>query len=123
MVNNWMNAQNEQWESSDPCDLWIGARVPGNSAPDPAMAAGSADLTEAGATASKWMCPSDNAIWTASANSAKREPERIFDRNQRIPTLLRPAGGSLGTGDSGCKKFRKAQSIWRKVGRPMRNAQ
>ncbi len=29
-------------------------------------------------------CPKDNTSWTASANSAMREPARMFDRNQRI---------------------------------------
>ena len=59
-----------------------------NPAPDPSATAGGADLAEAGATAQKWTCPSDNAIWTASANNAKRAIERIFDWNQRISTLL-----------------------------------
>src|SRR5215469_11526628 len=42
---------------------------------------------------SRWTWPNDTMAWTASANSARREPSRICDRTQRIclrVSALRP---------------------------------
>jgi hypothetical protein len=79
VLNNWINAQIGQYGSTDPFDLWIGALA--EAAPDPSAMV---DGAEAGARGGRWTCPNDNSSCTASANSAKREPKRIFDRNQSI---------------------------------------
>jgi hypothetical protein len=59
------------------------------------------DATEADAAIVKagiWTCPNDNTICTARANSAKRQPKRIFERIQCIPTGSRPLLEGLPAG-------------------------
>jgi len=79
LADNWISAQIGHLASANPFDRWNGRRAVRKSAPDPSATA------VAGAAAYTWTWPNASTIWTASANSAKREPKRIFDRNQCIP--------------------------------------
>jgi hypothetical protein len=85
VATNRINAQIAQSASSDPSALWLGARSLRKTAPEPIV---SADWVEGEACLSRWTCPNNNIIWTASANSAKPEPKPKFDRNQRISMCL-----------------------------------
>src|SRR5262249_23272589 len=65
-------------------DLWIGASGRETAASDCSASTGGIPLVEPVADAARWTWPNDSSIWTASANSAKREPKRMCDRIQCI---------------------------------------
>jgi hypothetical protein len=80
--DNWISAQIAQSPPADPSDLWIGASERERAASDWSAIAGGIPLVEPVADTARWTWPNDSTVWTASANSAKREPKRMRDRIQ-----------------------------------------
>jgi hypothetical protein len=79
---NRISAQMAQSPPTDPSDLWIGAGARERAAFDWSAIACGIPLVEPVAGTTRWTWPNDNIVWTASANSAKREPKRMCDRIQ-----------------------------------------
>jgi hypothetical protein len=94
---SWIDAQIGQSRSADPFDLWIGSCVLRKVALELSAKAVGADFAEASPNSSVWMWPNDSTIWIASANSAKREPKRMFNRNQDFSTRSRLPLGKHST--------------------------
>jgi hypothetical protein len=84
----WINAQiGQQWSA-----VPSGAAGTAGALPE----AGSVACIEApaanGVSCSECTCPNDTTSWTASANSASRDPNLARDRNQRIVMRLLLSG-------------------------------
>jgi hypothetical protein len=80
--DNWISAQIAQSPPTDPPDLWIGAGALKGAASDWSAVAGGIPLVEPVVGTTRWTWPNDNTAWTASANSAKREPKHMRNRIQ-----------------------------------------
>src|ERR1700722_7082938 len=87
---SWISAQIGQMPSAVRSDLRMGAFLPGATAADPSVTR-AATWAPAGARSQSSMWLNVKRNWTARATRVKREPSRIFDRNQRIfPSLRTP---------------------------------
>src|ERR1700730_287612 len=65
----------------------------------------------AACAASAWKCPNESANWTASANSASREPCLTFDRNQFMPATTSTRVFRDLPDDSRCYSITSQQSL------------
>jgi hypothetical protein len=93
--DNWISAQIAQSLPTDPSDLWIGAGARESAASDWSVIAGGIPLVEPVADTSRWTWPNDSTAWTASANSAKREPKHMCDRIQSMGLATATYGWSI----------------------------
>ena len=88
---SWISAQIGQGQSAVRSDLRIGAFLSGATAEEASATTRVIALAAAGARSQSSMWLNVKRNWTARAAKAKREPNRIFDRNQRIfPSFARP---------------------------------
>src|SRR5258708_18881647 len=59
-------------------------------------------MTGAACAAMEWKCPDAGKNWTASANSARREPCLMFDRNHLMSAYASAAGSGVLSARSRC---------------------
>src|SRR5260370_33039252 len=59
-------------------------------------------MTGAACAATEWKCPNASTNWTASADSARREPCLMFDRNQFMSAYASTAGSGVLSARSRC---------------------
>jgi hypothetical protein len=92
---SWISAQIGQVRSAVRSDLRMGAFLPGATAGEPSVTCATT-WVPAGVRSQSSMWLNVKRNWTARATRAKREPNRIFDRNQRIFWSLRAPVAARG---------------------------
>jgi hypothetical protein len=91
---SWISAQIGHVRSALPSDCLIGAFLSGATAGEPSATTWLMALAAAGAKSQSSMWLNVKRNWTARAAKANREPNRIFDRNQRIFSEFRAPPGA-----------------------------